>query len=82
MHSKTNLTERLTARMAKTGETPAQLARYLDIAPQTMTKLVRGERIASDTRLAIILKLSTIETRERRVDGQARRLARSEAESP
>ena len=77
MHSKTNLTERLTARMAKTGETPAQLARYLDIAPQTMTKLVRGERIASDTRLAIILKLATIETRERRVDGQARRLAES-----
>jgi hypothetical protein len=78
MHTKTDLTERLLARMKATGETPAQLARYLDIAPQTMTKLVRGARIAPDTRLAIIQRLDALESRARRAAGQRRRHARGE----
>ena len=83
MHTKTDLTARLLARMKATGERPAQLARYLDIAPQTMTKLVRGVRIASDTRLAIIQRLDALESRARRAAGQRRRHARGETvESP
>ena len=75
MPKRIDLSERLRARVQVTGETVTDITRVLGCAYQTAQKLLRGERIAPDTRIALTIKLDALESKARRIAGQIRRQA-------